>query len=88
MTTTTTDEDRDAQITRSRHTLLAELAGAVESLRRAADSLAELRSPQLYDIDLIDGRDGRDIATFLDDGLRYIRAAYAVVHIIADQDTS
>lgn len=86
-TTTATDDDPAAQITQSRRALLGELAAAVESLHRAADTLGALRSPRLYDSDLIDGRDGRDIATFLDDGLRYVRAAYAVVHIIASKDT-
>lgn len=86
MTSTPILADRDAHIAQSRHTLLAELTAAVESLHRAADTLSALRGPQLYDIDLVDGRDGRDIATFLDDGLRYVRAAYAVVHIIADKD--
>ena len=31
------------------------------------------------------GRDGRDIATFIDDSIRLGRAAYAVMHAIIDK---
>jgi signal recognition particle GTPase len=55
-------------------------------MQRAATALEQLRSHQRYDIELVDGRDGRDIASFLDDSIRYGRAAYAVVHMIVDKE--
>jgi hypothetical protein len=38
-------------------------------------------------IEFVDGRDVGDVATFLDDSIRYARAAYAVVHTVIDQET-
>lgn len=40
----------------------------------------------LYDIELVDSRGGRDIASLLDDSIRHARAAYAVVHIMIDKE--
>ena len=85
--TTILDDDHYARTAASRHQLLAELAAAEHALARAADTLGQLRGRQLYDAELVDGRDGRDIGTFLDDGLRYVRAAYAVVHVIIGKET-
>jgi hypothetical protein len=42
-------------------------------------------SNHIYDEELIDGRDGHDIASFLDHSIRYARAAYAIVHLIIDK---
>jgi hypothetical protein len=52
----------------------------------AAVTLEQLRSNHLYDGELTDSRDGRDFAAFLDDSVRYGRAAYAVVHMIIDKE--
>ena len=53
----------------------------------AARTLEQLRSNTIYDVEFVDGRDGRDVATFLDDSIRNTRAAYAVVHTVIDQET-
>ena len=38
------------------------------------------------DNELIGSRDGRDIASFLDDSVRYGRATCAVMHMIIDKE--
>ena len=53
----------------------------------AASSLEQLRSNTIYDVEFVDGRDGRYVATFLDESIRNTRAAYAVVHTVIDQET-
>ena len=62
-------------------------AAAVKALQNAARTLEQLRSNTIYDVEFVDGRDGRDVATFLDDSIRNTRAAYAVVHTVIDQET-
>lgn len=49
--------------------------------------MAQLRSNSVYDVEFVEGRDGRDVATFLDESIRHTRAAYAVVHTVIDQET-
>src|SRR4029079_7494430 len=39
-----------------------------------------LRGGVLDDVELVQGRDGRDVAAFIDDSIRLGRAAYAVMH--------
>ena len=41
----------------------------------------------LDDVELVKGRDGRDVATFSDDSIRLGRAAYAVMHAVIDNET-
>ena len=62
-------------------------SAAVKALQNAARTLEQLRSNTIYDVEFVDGRDGRDVATFLDDSIRNTRAAYAVVHTVIDQET-
>ncbi|HUO37744.1 MAG TPA: hypothetical protein VMU34_07870 [Mycobacterium sp.] len=78
--------DRIDHIGETRSHLLTHLSDAVKALQKAASSLEQLRSNAVYDVEFVDGRDGRDVATFLDDGIRYTRAAYAVVHTVIDQE--
>jgi hypothetical protein len=47
----------------------------------------ESASNSIYDVEFVDGRDGRDVATLLDDSIRYARAGYAVVHTVIDKET-
>lgn len=83
---TVTDYDEHAELVdRTRATLLTELADGISSFQRACEQLAQLRGP-VEDPDFIEGRDGRDVAQFLDDGIRIGRAAYAVVHTIIDKE--
>ena len=67
--------------------VLAELADGLKALQRAGDGIAELRSNAVHDVELVEGRDGRDVATFIDDSIRLGRAAYAVMHAIIDKET-
>lgn len=81
------DFDRLDSISETRGQLLAHMAAGIQAMQRAVATLEELRSNTVYDAELIDGRDGGDVATFLDDSIRYGRAAYAVVHAIIDKET-
>jgi hypothetical protein len=79
--------DRIEQIGETRSHLLAHLSAVVKALQKAASSLEQLRSNTIYDVEFVDGRDGRDVATLLDESIRNTRAAYAVVHTVIDQET-
>ncbi|GAB4686184.1 hypothetical protein MOKP106_42790 [Mycobacterium avium subsp. hominissuis] len=81
------DLDWQESIAETRSHLLTHLADAVKALQNAASSLEQLRSNTVYDVEFADGRDGRDVATFLDDSIRQTRAAYAVVHTVIDKET-
>ncbi len=81
------DYDEHAEkISKARAQVLADLAAGLAAVERAAAGVTELRSSALHDTELVDGRDGRDVATFLDDSIRLGRAAYAVLHAIIDQE--
>lgn len=77
--------DHLERIAELRGRLLADIAASVRSLQGAADTLSELRSNTVFDVDFIDGRDGRDIATLLDETIRDARATYAIVHAVIDK---
>ncbi|MGV7570785.1 hypothetical protein PJL70_08240 [Mycobacterium kansasii] len=76
--------DHLERIGETRAQLLAHIAAGIESLQSAADTLDRLCSNTVYDADFIDGRDGRDVAAFLDETIRNARATYAVVHAVID----
>ena len=78
------DTDR---IGETRGQLLEQMAAGIHALQRAATTIGQLRGISVYDVEFVDGRDGRDVATFLDDSIRYARAAYAVVHTVIDKET-
>lgn len=78
--------DQVERIDETRCQLLTHLADAVKALQKAASSLDELRSNAVYEVEFAEGRDGRDVATFLDDSIRGTRAAYVVVHTVIDQE--
>jgi len=80
-------DDHTEMISQARGQVLTELAAGLKVLQRAAAGVAELRSNAVHDIELVDGRDGRDLATFIDDSIRFGRAAYAVMHAIIDKET-
>lgn len=79
--------DHIERIADTRGRLLTHLSDAVKALEQAAGSLGQLRGNTIYDVEFADGRDGRDVATFLDDSIRQTRAAYAVVHTVIDKET-
>ena len=80
-------DEHDEMISRARGQLLEDLAQGLHALERAAAGVAQLRTCPLRDVELVDGRDGRDLATFIDDSIRLGRAAYAVMHAIIDKET-
>ena len=80
-------DEHTEMISQARGQVLTELAAGLKALQRAAAGVAELRSNAVHDIELVDGRDGRDLATFIDDSIRFGRAAYAVMHAIIDKQT-
>jgi len=80
-------DEHTEMISQARGQVLTELAAGLKALQRAAAGVAELRSNAVHDIELVDGRDGRDLATFIDDSIRFVRAAYAVMHAIIDKET-
>ena len=80
------DDELADEIGQARAQLLTDLAAGIKAMQRAAATLEQLRSSHLYDIELVDSRDGRDIAALVDDSIRCGRAAYAVVHMIIDKE--
>ncbi|MDQ1246123.1 MAG: hypothetical protein QG597_490 [Actinomycetota bacterium] len=77
--------DWHVEVDQRRIALLIALNAALRDLDHASAALAELISNQLYDIEFAEGRDGADIADFLDDSQRYLRAAYAIAHRITER---
>ncbi|MDP7706923.1 hypothetical protein [Mycobacterium sp. TY815] len=69
-----------------RTNLLAHVANSIGITQHALSSLRRLRDNDVYDTEFIDGRDGDDIGAFLNDSIRYLRAAYAVVHAVIDKE--
>jgi hypothetical protein len=74
------------QVSEIRGQLLGHMTSGIQAMQRAVTALNQLRSNRIYDVEFIDGRDGGDVATFLDDSIRYARAAYAVVHTVIDKE--
>jgi hypothetical protein len=76
-------DDVAETIAEVRAQLLDELAAAIKAPAHAGDHIAALRA--------VDRpfRDGRDIATFVNDSRRYLRAAHSVIeHTICEQATA
>jgi hypothetical protein len=79
-------DEHAEMISQARGQLLADLAEGLQALERAGAGVAQLRSSALHDVELVEGRDGRDLATLVDDSIRLGRAAYAVMHAIIDKE--
>lgn len=75
------ESDREDIIVDLRADLLTHLSNGLTEITRAAAVLDDLRGPGIYDVDLAEGRDGRDVAVRTDSILREIRAAYAVLQM-------
>jgi hypothetical protein len=73
----------EENLVKDRVALLAELSASDQALQRAARHLSALMD---VDREFIEGCDGRHIGVHIDDALRFIRSAYAVVHMIADKE--
>lgn len=74
------------EIGEARGQLLEQLTTGIHALQQAAATIERLRGSGMRDAQFADGRDGRDVATFCDDSIRYARAAYAVVHTVIDKE--
>ena len=68
------DEDLTEQRDQARAQLLTDLSAGINATQRAAVTLEQLRSGHVYDIELVDRRDGRDIASFIDESIRSVLA--------------
>lgn len=73
--------EREDHIADLRVDLLTHLSNGLAELSKASAVLDELRAPGVYDVELAEGRDGRDVATRTDGIIREIRAAYAVLQM-------
>ncbi len=78
--------EHDEAVLELRGQLLADLAEGLDTVQRAADALDRLRSSEVEDVALAQGRDGRDIACHIDGSIRGLRAAYAVAQVLFSQE--
>lgn len=65
--------------------LTTALNTALAALHNASISLAELTSNHVYNVEFAEGHDGGNVAAFIDDSLRFTRAAYAITHTITER---
>lgn len=73
------------EIDQRRITLTTALNTALAALAKASTAIAELSSNQVYDVEFAEGHDGADVTAFIDDSLRYTRAAYSIAHTITER---
>lgn len=78
--------DHDDAVTAKRAELLIHLTYGIRVMEHAAELLDDLRSGAAEDVELVDGRDGRDCAAHLDAAIRTARAAYAVLHVVFEKE--
>lgn len=76
---TASEHDQDTIVTELRARLELQLAAAIESVRAAAETLAELKSDALYDVDYAEGTVGDDLEYFIHGARRNLTAAHAQV---------
>ena len=58
---------------------------ALAALHHASRALAELTSDSVYDVEFAEVAAGGDVAAFIDDSLRFTRAAYAIAHTVTER---
>jgi hypothetical protein len=75
---------QDIAIDNHRMDLICAMNGALAALTRASTSLSALMNNQVYDVEFAEGTIGTDVAAFLDDSLRFTRAAYARTREVTD----
>ncbi len=84
ITATDIYDDNARDIETHRGELIAALNDAMGALNRAHHAASTLTSNQVYDIELTEGPAGDDLAAFLAERARAARAAYSIVHHIAE----
>lgn len=77
--------DHAIEVDQRRITLTVALNTALAALDQASSALGELTSDHVYDVEFAEGHDGADVEKFLDDSLRFTRAAYAIAHAITSR---
>lgn len=77
-------DDNARDIAMHRGELIAALNEAMADLNRAGRAATALMSNEVYDVELTEGPAGADLAAFLADSARCARAAYSIIHHIAD----
>ncbi|MBY0290897.1 MAG: hypothetical protein K2X52_27715 [Mycobacteriaceae bacterium] len=77
-------DDNARDIETHRGELIAALNEAMGALNCAHHAASALTSNQVYDVELAEGSAGGDLAAFLADSARAARAAYSIVHHIAE----
>lgn len=77
--------DQAMHIDERRIALTTALNTALAALRNASMALAELTSNHVYDVEFAEGHDGGDVAAFIDDSLRFTRAAYTIAADITER---
>lgn len=75
-------EELEDRIIDLRVGLLTRLSAGLAEFAAAAEMLDELRAPGLYDVELAEGRDGRDVAARIDGAICDARSAYAVLQMV------
>jgi len=80
------ERERIQRVDHLRATLLTHLSHGVHTTQQALNTLQRLRDNDIYDAEFVDGRDGEDIGVFLNASIRYLRAAYALVHTVIDKE--
>ncbi len=84
MSTTDEPTDNEIDIEQHRGALIISLLGAVNALTNAQRALAALMSDQVYDVEFAEGAMGLDLVAFMDDGLRFTRAAHRAAAEVTD----
>lgn len=84
MSTADESTDHEIEIEQHRGALVISLLGAVNALTNAQRALAALMSDQVYDVEFVEGATGVDLTAFIDDSLRFTRAAYRGASEVTD----
>ena len=84
MSTTDEPTDHEIEIEQHRGALVISLLSAVNALTNAQRSLAALMSDQVYDVEFAEGAAGLDLMAFIDDSLRFTRAAHRCASEVTD----
>lgn len=70
-----------------RGSLRDHLDASLTRMQNAVTTLQRLCANDVYDLPFVEGRDGDDIAAFLNDSIRNVRAAYAVAQIVTKENS-